>query len=161
MPWYEILFVLAFVIGTLNWFGIKPHQLAHLFLERKSPMLYYGYITIASTLTLFFMCMILYFPLVLDIFDEKSLILDGAIIYFLLSIWMPFLSRQKFWRGRVITTVMYISIALAIAILIGFWIVYWPNKWLLPLILTCLLIITLLVAYMLDRRLRKATKSNF
>lgn len=150
MSWYEIIAIIAIIIAVLDWFDIKPRRLVQYFIEKKTAVFYWTYLTIVLILTLYFIFVSIYLPL-LGVFNiELALVLTVA-AFFALGMWLPILQKQKFWRTSFERPTLWIGRLLIVAILIWYWLISLPD-YLVPLILTSILIIAIFVNFFLKRK---------
>lgn len=156
---WRAIAIVGVIITTLHWFGIGPQHLKSYFLAKKTLIFRSTYFVFAISVTLYFVFVIVYFPLALSIFGPNWAILFGIVIYSLIGIWLPVLQRRQFWTARLNRIILFASQLLAILILVGFWIVSWPE-WLVPLVLTSLVVILLAVSYIMRRRNRRADNNT-
>lgn len=156
---WRAIAIIGVIITTLHWFGIGPQHLKSYFLAKKTLIFRSTYFVFAISLTLYFVFVIVYFPLALSIFGPNWAILFGIVIYSLIGIWLPVLQRRQFWTARLNSIILFASQLLAILILVGFWIVSRPE-WLVPLVLTSLVVILLAVSYIMRRRNRRADNNT-
>lgn len=150
MSWFEIVAIITFLIGVLNWFGIRPYPLISYFWANKTAIFAYTYLVLAYLFILYFVFILVYFRLVLGTFDARWALLLGIVIYSMIGIWLPILQRQQFWSDQISRGLFITSQVLAISVLFGFWMVSWPA-WLVPLILTAILIIASVISCIMRR----------
>lgn len=152
---WRAIAIIGVIITTLHWFDIGPQHLKSYFLAKKTLIFRTTHFVFAILVTLYFVFVIVYFPLALSSFGPNWAILFGIVIYSLIGIWLPVLQRRQFWTARLNRIILFASQLLAILILVGFWIVSWPE-WLVPLVFTSLVVILLAVSYIMRQRKRRA-----
>jgi hypothetical protein len=150
MSLFEIVTIITFLIGVLNWFVIRPYSLISYFWAKQDAIFAYTYLVLAYLFILYFVFILVYFRLVLGTFDVHWALLLGIVIYSMIGIWFPTLQRQEFLSAWISSGLFITSQVLAIFVLIGFWMVSWPA-WLVPLILTAILIIALVISDVMRR----------
>lgn len=150
MAWYEIVTIITFIIAVLDWFSIKPRRLIQSLIEKKTTVFYWTYFTIILILTLYFIFISIYLPL-LGVFNIEFALVLTITAVFVVGMWLPILQKQKFWRDSHEKLTLWIGRLLIVAILVWYWFISFPD-YLIPLILTSILIIVVFINSILKHK---------
>ncbi len=154
MSWQDIALILALVPAILTFCGLSAQRLANLIWSHRRAI-WRVYYTIATSLLTLYLFYLFFFVFSKRLFSGEWALVVGAVLYWVILLWLSFLSTRRFWHGWLTMVPIVVTWVGIVAILVGFWIVRWPEGFIwpdalvAPLVLTFLLLIALLI-YLAD-----------